>query len=152
MTSMYEAQKAVIAEVKDRILSLAPEYEENIRFSIRDSKMRALAEMDEDTGRTRLFEIGPAEYTGVPTYVGCSTRGLKYTHKIEILYPDDEVWNMGLNSDAELIRYDLINNATTSNGIQQRHLDPAAEMLVERNPDDPWVKLVLDLVVYYEIN
>ena len=59
---------------------------------------------------------------------------------------------MGMNSDFDLIRYDLINNATTSSGVQQRHLDPVAGMNVEKDEDDPWQKLVLDLIVYYEIS
>lgn len=151
MTSMYEAQKALIAEVKDRILSLSPEYEENIVFSVRDATDRALSAMDEEIGRPRLFEIGPGVYS-LPTYIGAGTRGFRYVHKITILYPNDETWEWGLNSDGELIRYDLINNSTSVSGVQQRHLDPVAEMVIEKDEDDPWQKLVLDLVVYYEIS
>ena len=58
---------------------------------------------------------------------------------------------MGMMSDFELIRYDLINNATSVSGVQQRHLDPTAETIVEKDDEDPWQRLIMDMVVYYEI-
>jgi hypothetical protein len=151
MTSMYEAQLAVVTEVKNRILALAPEYEEQIRFSVRDEKMRALADMDEDTGRPRLFEIGEAVFQEA-TYVGCATRGMKYSHKIFIMYPHDETWSMGMISDSELIRYDLLNNATAASGIQQRYIDTTGEITITKDDDDPWQTLEMDMIVHYEIS
>lgn len=151
MTSLYEAQKGLIAEVKGRILALAPEYEESIRFAARDGVSRAMAELGEDTGRARLFEIGEAQYSE-PTYFGCSARAFRYIHQIEIMYPNDEIWSMGMISDAELIRYDLINNSTAASGVQQRHLDPTAAIEIQTDTDDPWKKISLDLVVYYEVS
>lgn len=151
MTSMYEAQKGIIEEVKDRILALAPEYEESVRFSVRDEFDRSLSDIEEDTGRARLFEISEGQYKE-PTYIGASTRGFRYVHQIEIMYPNDETWLFGANSDAELIRNDLINNSNSISGVQQRHLVPNTEPLIEKDADDPWVKMTLDLVVYYEIS
>lgn len=151
MTSMLDAQTDLIAEVKDRLLSLAPAYEASIRFRVRDETDRALSEHDEATGRPRLFEIGEGVYSA-PTYIGATTLGERYVHKISIWYPHDEKWSIGLNSDANMIRRDFLVNSTTVSGVQQRHLDPAAEMVIERDSDDSWQKLILDLVVHYETN
>ena len=151
MTSMFVAQRDLIAEVKGRILALAPEYEEQIRFTARDDVDRALSDMDEDLGLPRMFEIGSARYE-LAHLIGAGTRALKYHHQISINYPHDETWGIGMHSDFELIRYDLINNSTSVSGVQQRHLDPTAETIVEIDDEDSWARLILDLVVYYEIS
>lgn len=149
MVSMYAAQLALVAEIKDRLRTLTPDYYPQKRFLDREGVDRSLEDIEDELGEPRLFEIGEGIYSQA-TYIGCSTIGTRYTHTIKITYPNDEEWTIGMNSDAEKIRRDLITNSTSVSGVQQRHLDPEAEIIVQKDSDDPWQILILSLVVYYE--
>lgn len=150
MTSLFVAQRALLAEVEARILALAPEYEETTRFSCRGELDRSLSDLGDNTGRPRLFEITQGQLDA-PFMLGVAT-GFKFRHQIEIMYPNNLLWGVGLCSDYDLIRHDLITNPTTLSGVQQRHVDPFAQLGIERNPGDPWQKLVIELIVYYEVS
>lgn len=151
MATLYQAQFDLIAEVKSRVIDLVPNYEEQMRFAVRDEIDRSLSDMDEETGHPRLFEIGAGEFQNA-FYVGCGTRGLSFIHRIDIWYPDDERWSWAMLDDAERIRNDLITNATTTTGVQQRHLTREGGFEIERDDEDPWQRILLDMIVYYEVS
>jgi hypothetical protein len=152
MTTFAVAEKTMLAEVYDRILSMVPEREPEIRFCRRTDAERELADFEEETGVPRLVEIGAAR-KGLNRYVGYDARAYWYRYPVVIQYPSlGQKWFNASASDAEKITHDLLRNPTALAGVQNRRIDPQEEQLIEHDTDDPWLSLEMTLLVLYEIS
>lgn len=152
MTTFAVAEKALIAEVQGRIIDLVPEVYPGYRFCLRDEADKALSDFDEEQMIPRLFEIGRG-MRGEPRHVGYNNRGDWYRYHILFHYPrGQQEWDTASLSDQERINHDLNRNATTVSGVQNRRIDPEAEVEIEPDADDPWMIMRMTLLVLYNIS
>jgi hypothetical protein len=152
MTTFAAAEKAMLAEVYDRIIDLVPEREPEIRFRKRQNPERELKTVDKNKMTARTVEIGAAR-KGLNRYVGYDARAYWYRYPVVIQYPSlGQKWTNAAASDAERITHDLLRNPTALAGVQNRRIDPEEEQLIEHDTDDPWLSLEMTLLVLYEIS
>jgi hypothetical protein len=152
MTTFAQAEAELISEVQGRIIDLVPEVYPEYRFCLREEADKALSDFDEEQMIPRLFEIGTA-MRGEARHVGYNNRGDWYRYHINFHYPRGEQrWNTAAASDQERIYHDLIRNATTVSGVQNRRIDPEAEVEIEPDADDPWMIMRMTMLVLYNID
>ena len=151
MTTFLAAEKALLKEVRDRIVDLVPERERNQRFQYLDDAERELEEFEDETLTPRLFKIGQGARVDIP-YIGAGYSHYLYEYPITIQYPaQGEHWESAINSDAVIIDRDFATNNYAGSGVQARYFKRSSLPLIERDPEDPWQRLTLTLTVLYEV-
>lgn len=152
MTTFATAEAALIAEVQGRIIDLVPDIYPEYRFCLREEADKALSDFEEEQMIERLFEIGTA-MRGEARYVGRNSRGDWYRYHILFHYPRGEQrWNTAAASDQERITHDLLRNVTAVSGVQNRRIDPQAEVEIEPDADEAWQIMRMTMLVLYDIS
>jgi len=152
MTTLLNAEKDLLAEVRSRITALVPERQATIRFRHRSEEAQKHKRFENADRKARMFEVGAGDI-GELLHVGNDSRGFFTRYPIRIMYPfGSEHWQGAANSDVERINHDLLNNATTVSGVQNRRIDPASIPERIEDPDDDWTELRLVLRVHYDIS
>lgn len=150
MTTQLDAEIALLSEVRDLIVDLVPEREATIRFHHRSEKSRRAQKWGETKKANRLFEVG-RRIPGDITHIGNDARGHFSRYPIRIWYQAGfDHWDSAASSDAERIRHQLDITATTTDGVQNRVIDPEQPAEFNDNDAGDWTELSLVLRVHYE--
>lgn len=151
MTTMLAAEKALLAEVRGRILSFVPEREASLKFSARSNQAINTKRFEDTDRKARIFEIGYG-VRDETIYTGNNVRGFYMRYPIRVWYPYLPHWILAANSDVDRIVHDFNTNATTVDGVQNRVIDPTAVQENIVDDEDPWMEISMSLRVHYEIS
>ena len=151
MATFWNAQKTLLEEVKDRIVSIEPEFEEGIRFKPRPPVNKELGDLVDEFIAPRQFEVRTPGRKVEEYATGYGFIFPLYEYDIVIQYPIGEEWTQACHSDVTKITRDLINNHGTVSGVQLRFIRPDNPIEPIIDDEDSFMTVVFTMVVYYEV-
>jgi len=154
MTTLYAAHRTVESEIIERIESIVPVAQKSFRFKHYSDANEAASPIEQFTGRPRMFRLRPSIKEAAVAACAGSYREIRIMPLL-ITYPVDNYkggqWDALAADDYNQIRADLLNNASSTNGVGYRIIRPDSQPTFEKYADDPWHLMRVGIEIYFDV-